>query len=80
MRIRGWTPRDRPLAVAAFMRHNYVPAPRTIYQDVHKLEPGSILTLPWQGEPKIERFWDARAVARDGLANPLRGNDAEAHR
>ncbi|MGA9080993.1 MAG: asparagine synthetase B, partial [Pseudolabrys sp.] len=59
----GWTPRIDRSAVAAFMRHNYIPAPHTIYEGVRKLEPGTILTLPWNGEPKIERFWDARAVA-----------------
>ena len=73
----GWTPRvDRP-AVAAFMRYSYVPAPHTIYEGVRKLEPGTILTLPFGGEPTIEKFWDAREVARAGLANPLRAGDAE---
>jgi asparagine synthase (glutamine-hydrolysing) len=73
----GWTPRIDRGAVAAFLRHNYVPAPHTIYQGVHKLEPGMILTLPWRGEPRISRYWDARAVARAGLASPLQGSDAE---
>ena len=73
----GWTPRTDRSAVAAFMRHNYIPAPHTIYEGVHKLEPGTILTLPSHGEPRIERYWDARAVAKAGLANPLEANDAE---
>jgi len=73
----GWTPRIDRNAVASFMRHNYIPAPHTIYQGVNKLEPGSILTLPWHDEPKIERFWDARNVACAGLTNPLRMNDDE---
>ncbi len=73
----GWTPRINRGAVAAFLRLNYVPAPHTIYEGVHKLEPGSILTLPWNGEPHIERFWDARAVAHSGLADPLRASDRE---
>ncbi len=73
----GWTPRIDRNAVAAFMRHNYIPAPHTIYEGVHKLEPGMILTLPWQGEPQIARFWDARAVARDGMLRPLECSDAE---
>src|SRR3974390_2588629 len=64
-------------AVAAFLRHNYIPAPHTIYRGVHKLEPGAILTLPWQGEPRISRFWNARTVARNGILNPVEGNDAE---
>ena len=73
----GWTPRIDQSAVAAFMRHNYIPAPHTVYEGVHKLEPGTILTLPWKGEPRIARFWDARAVARDGIHSPLAGSDAE---
>ncbi|MGD0024277.1 MAG: asparagine synthase (glutamine-hydrolyzing), partial [Xanthobacteraceae bacterium] len=73
----GWTPRIDQGAVAAFMRHNYIPAPHTIYEGVHKLEPGTILTLPWKREPRIARFWDARAVARDGIRSPLSGSDAE---
>ena len=73
----GWTPRIDQSAVAAFMRHNYIPAPRTIYEGVYKLEPGTILTLPWQSEPQITRFWNARTVARDGSRNPIEGDDAE---
>ncbi len=73
----GWTPRIDQNAVAAYMRHNYIPAPRTIYEGVNKLEPGTILTLPWRGEPKISRFWNARAVARDGSHSPIEGSDAE---
>jgi asparagine synthase (glutamine-hydrolysing) len=73
----GWTVRIDRSAVAAFMRHNYIPAPFTIYDGVQKLEPGCILTLPWNGEPHIERFWDARQIAKAGLADPLRASDRE---
>jgi asparagine synthase (glutamine-hydrolysing) len=71
-----WTPRINPEAVASYMRHNYVPAPHTIYQNVHKLEPGTILTLPWNSEPRLEKFWNARDVAIEGIRNPLREDDA----
>jgi len=73
----AWTPRINRSAVAAYLRHNCIPAPHTIYEGVQKLEPGSILTLPWNGEPRITRFWDARAIARAGQADPLRGSDRE---
>ena len=73
----GWTPRIDQHAVAAFMRHGYIPAPHTIYEGVRKLEPGTILTLPWKNEPRIACFWDARGVARDGIHRPLQGSDSE---
>ncbi len=73
----GWTPLIDQKAVAVFMRHNYIPAPHSIYEGVHKLEPGCILTLQWRGEPRITRFWDARTVARDGIRSPLADNDAD---
>jgi asparagine synthase (glutamine-hydrolysing) len=73
----GWTAKIDRNAVAAFMRHNYIPAPHTIYQGVHKLEPGSILTLPWRGVPQISRFWNARTVAHNGMLYPLDGSDPE---
>ncbi len=73
----GWTPRIDRNATASFLRHNYIPAPHTVYEGVHKLEPGTVLTLPWNGEPRITRFWDARAVARAGLCNPIQASDSE---
>lgn len=73
----GWTPRIDRNAAANFVRLNYITAPHAIYEGVHKLEPGAVLTLPWGGEPRIERFWDAREVAQAGLANPIRGSDRE---
>jgi asparagine synthase (glutamine-hydrolysing) len=73
----GWAAQINRDAVAAYMRHNYIPAPHTIYQGVNKLEPGTILTLPWQGEPQISRFWNARTVARNGMLHPLDAGDDE---
>ena len=70
-------PRIDQAAVAAYLRHSYVPAPHTIYEDVFKLMPGTILTLAWHGEPQIATYWDARTVARAGLSDPLTGSDAE---
>jgi asparagine synthase (glutamine-hydrolysing) len=73
----GWTPRINRNATASFMRHNYIPAPHTIYEGVYKLEPGTMLTLPWKGEPRITRYWNAREIALSGLRQPIQGSDTE---
>ncbi|MFN3077750.1 MAG: asparagine synthase (glutamine-hydrolyzing) [Alphaproteobacteria bacterium] len=73
----GWRPEINRDAVVSFLRHNYVPAPHSIYLGVHKLEPGRILTLDADGVQTDETFWDARAVALAGLADPLQASDEE---
>jgi asparagine synthase (glutamine-hydrolysing) len=48
-----------PCAVEEYFAYGYVPEPRTIYQDVLKLEPGHTLTLHvGQALPKSKRYWD----------------------
>ncbi|MEZ4597301.1 MAG: asparagine synthase (glutamine-hydrolyzing), partial [Chloroflexota bacterium] len=68
-------------ALASYLRFSYVPSPRSIYQGVHKLAPASWLSIdPTRpGDPGTAvRYWDARVVAADGLAHPLRLTDAQA--
>jgi asparagine synthase (glutamine-hydrolysing) len=66
-------------AVAQFLRHKYVPAPRSIYQGVAKLPPGSVVSIDAEGhvsEPVA--YWSAEEVARRGLSDPFRGSPDEA--
>jgi asparagine synthase (glutamine-hydrolysing) len=70
-----WQPVIDRDAVAAFMRFGYVPAPFSIYRDVYKLEPGTILTVAAAGEPRIERYWDLRRIAATRVLNT--GSEAE---
>jgi len=76
---RGWQPKVRTDAIAAYMRHGYIPAPHTIYEGVHKLEPGMILTLCVRenAEPRFKRFWDLEEVARLGQTGRAGGSSAE---
>ena len=73
----SWRPEVDQEAVSSYLRHNYVPAPRTIYQGVRKLEPGRILTFRAGAEPEENQYWDARAVARAGMAAPFALSDRE---
>lgn len=66
-------------SLSLFFRHNYIPAPYSIYKDVYKLEPGHILTLGLRGgEPSVKAYWSAREVWLHGEANPFSGNRNEA--
>lgn len=60
-------------ALASYLRHAYVPAPHSIFQNVHKLAPGHILTIQDGAEPSLHQYWDVRAIARTGSENPFSG-------
>ena len=64
-------------ALRIFAARGYVPAPRSIFQEISKLEPGTILTVDGgNGQPTIERYWSYRKVVESGLANPLPNEEA----
>ena len=73
----GWSPRLDRNALAAFMRHNYIPAPHSIYQGVQKLEPGCILKIGRDGVPEISRFWHLRSMVEQGIASLSQASDQE---
>src|SRR5829696_1782467 len=67
-------------ALTLYMRHGYVPAPYAIYGGIHKLPPGTILTLRSQDDVAAtpKPFWSAREVAEAGLNDPFTGSESEA--
>mgnify|MGYP000159196824 CR=1 FL=1 len=66
-------------ALALFFRHNYVPAPRTIYTQARKLEAGCILTVDADlKKPVLERYWSALEVWEAGVRSPFAGSREEA--
>jgi asparagine synthase (glutamine-hydrolysing) len=47
-----------PIALANYLDLQYVPAPRTLFKNIRKLEPGHFLS--WKkGNVSVTRFWDA---------------------
>lgn len=62
-------------AVALFLRHNCVPAPRTIYRGIVKLEPGKVLTLGRDERPGVlpdaRTYWSAAHAIDEARARPL---------
>ena len=66
-------------ALALLLRHSYIPAPFSIYRNIHKLEPGSLLRVSMANpEPSIEKYWDMVEVARKGVAQPFGGSAVQA--
>ena len=66
-------------ALAAYLRHNYVPAPYSIYKGIHKLPPATFLTIRGNSRDAFPKpYWSAKTAAEDGSAHPFEGNEAEA--
>jgi asparagine synthase (glutamine-hydrolysing) len=60
-------------SLALYLRHTFVPHPRTIFRGARMLPPGSLLeiTIPNAGAatcPDPAPWWDLDAVVRDGVA------------
>ena len=66
-------------ALRVYLRHNYIPGPHSIYKGIHKLPPGTFLTIRGFGSDASPKpYWSARRAAEDGLSNPFKGSEAEA--
>jgi asparagine synthase (glutamine-hydrolysing) len=66
-------------ALCLLLRHNYIPAPYSIYQGIAKLEPGCLLTVSLEHpEHRIWKYWDTVEVARTGVAKPFDGTPEQA--
>ncbi|MCC2594797.1 asparagine synthase (glutamine-hydrolyzing) [Pusillimonas sp. MFBS29] len=63
-------------ALSLLMRHNYIPAPFSIYQGIGKLLPGTWLELSAQdlqqaSLPAAQTYWSAQLVSRQAQDHPL---------
>lgn len=67
-------------ALVSYLRYLYVPAPRTIYRHVRKLEPGRVLSIRDARAPLPDTvpYWSAEEAARRGAADPFTGSDDDA--
>jgi asparagine synthase (glutamine-hydrolysing) len=70
-------------ALMLFLRHDYIPAPHSIYRGLHKLPPGTLLKLTYadavqRALPTPQAYWSVREAAERGMANPLHCNEAAA--
>jgi asparagine synthase (glutamine-hydrolysing) len=47
-------------AITLLLRYSYIPAPYSIYQNIYKLLPGTVLTLDADSQLSSEVYWSAR--------------------
>lgn len=66
-------------ALSLYLRHNYIPAPYSIYDGIFKLLPGSLLTVSLeQREPMVWAYWSGAQTAVSGVANVFLGGTEQA--
>lgn len=66
-------------ALVLFMRHNYVPAPYSIYRGISKLPPGCLLRVSLGSrDAPPQPYWSAVAAAVEGVRRPFEGTAGEA--
>jgi asparagine synthase (glutamine-hydrolysing) len=70
---RHWQPEIDRSALADYFYYGYINAPRSIYRQVFKLEPGHWLELKEGGEPVVRRYWSVL----DALDDPLEGSEEQ---
>jgi len=53
-------------SLSAYLRHNYIPGPRSIYRGVSKVRPGTVLTFEGSTTPRETVYWEMADVVRRG--------------
>ncbi len=67
-------------AICLLMRHNYIPAPHTIYTGIYKLTPGHFITFSANSNNNTSvsnPYWSMNTVIESGLSNPFQGSQKE---
>ena len=66
-------------ALVLYFRYHYIPAPYSIYEGIHKLEPGCIASIrPGDTEPSIQRYWSPVSTFLNAQSNPFDGSFRDA--
>ncbi len=66
----GFTKKVRRDVLSRYLFQQYINAPDSIFEDVYKLEPGSMLTFQ-DGQIKIEKYWDVASVYHKMQESPI---------
>lgn len=68
-----------PSSIALMMRHDYIPAPYSVYKGIHKLPPGTILEVSADApDQRPQPFWSLEGAVASGKSDPFTGSPEEA--
>lgn len=63
------------VGVSLYLQQGYIQAPFSIYENLHKLDPGSFLEIDENLQIKISKYWDAADVYKN--TETAKGNEIE---
>lgn len=66
----GFQKKIRTEVLSRYLFQQYINAPDSVFENVYKLEPGSILNFRY-GEIKIWKYWDIKTVYHQMRENPV---------
>lgn len=73
--VPGFRPEIDRQALTLYLRHNHVPGPRTIFEQVRKLPAGTLLELSAsRPDHTPQAYWSAAQAARQAQARPFEGS------
>ncbi|MEJ6483217.1 hypothetical protein N0Y54_18165 [Nostoc punctiforme UO1] len=68
-------------ALASFLGFSYIPAPYSIYKDIYKLPPATLLSYGGARNvhPEVVPYWSAREAAESGVSHLFTGSETQFH-
>ena len=64
-------------ALGLLLRHNYIPAPYSIYEDIKKLSPGHYLSVSVSDNAPVideKSYWSIKDIFKEGCTKPYSGS------
>lgn len=67
----GFIKQIRTDIIPRYLHHQYINGADSIYKDVYKLEPASIMHF-YNGKVDIKKYWDVKEAYHKGISNPVK--------